>query len=89
MGTKTILNELIAYVNMSKLPPGELSQRSLLIMTYALCGFANPGSLGIMIGGYCGIAPERRADIVSLGFKAIISGTLANCMTGALIGIFY
>ena len=58
-------------------------------MTYALCGFANPGSLGIMIGGYCGMAPERRVDIVSLGFKAIISGTLANCMTGAVVGILY
>lgn len=86
MGTKTVLNELIAYVNMSNLPAGALSPRSKMIMTYALCGFANPGSLGIMIGGYCGMAPERRVDIVSLGFKAIISGTLANCMTGALVG---
>jgi CNT family concentrative nucleoside transporter len=89
MGTKTVLNEFIAYVHMSSLPAGTLSPRSLLIMTYALCGFANPGSLGIMIAGYCGMAPERRSDIVSLGFRAIISGTLANCMTGALVGMFY
>jgi CNT family concentrative nucleoside transporter len=89
MGTKTVLNEFIAYVQMSGLPPDALSSRSLLIMTYALCGFANPGSLGIMIAGYCGMAPERRSDIVSLGFRAVISGTLANCMTGALVGMFY
>jgi len=87
MGTKTVLNELIAYLNMSQLPAGSLSPRTLLIMTYALCGFANPGSLGIMIGGYCGMAPERRGDIVSLGFKTILSGTLANCMTGAVVGM--
>ncbi len=87
MGTKTVLNEFIAYVNMSRLPPGQLSPRTQLIMTYALCGFANPGSLGIMIGGYSGMAPERRKEIVSLGSKAIISGTLANCMTGAVVGM--
>ncbi|RPH47343.1 MAG: nucleoside:proton symporter [Desulfobacteraceae bacterium] len=87
MGTKTILNELIAYVDMSKLPEGSLSPRSLLIMTYAMCGFANPGSLGIMIGGMGTMAPERRDEIVSLGFRTIISGTLATCMTGAVVGI--
>jgi len=87
MGTKTILNELIAYVDMSKLPEGSLSPRSLVIMTYAMCGFANPGSLGIMIGGMGTMAPERREEIVSLGFRTIISGTLATCMTGAVVGI--
>lgn len=87
MGTKTILNELIAYVDMSKLPEGSLSPRSLVIMTYAMCGFANPGSLGIMIGGMGTMAPERRNEIVSLGFRTIISGTLATCMTGAVVGI--
>ena len=87
MGTKTILNELIAYVDMSKLPEGSLSPRSLVIMTYAMCGFANPGSLGIMIGGMGTMAPERRDEIVSLGFRTIISGTLATCMTGAVVGI--
>jgi CNT family concentrative nucleoside transporter len=57
------------------------------IMSYALCGFANPGSLGIMIGGLGGIAPERREDIVSLGFRSIVAGTIATCMTGAVVGI--
>jgi len=87
MGTKTILNELIAYLDMSRLPPGTLSPRSLLIMTYAMCGFANPGSLGIMIGGMGTMAPARRDDIVALGLKSIIAGTLATCMTGAVVGI--
>jgi CNT family concentrative nucleoside transporter len=89
MGTKTVLNEFIAYIDMSRLPEGRLSQRSLLIMSYALCGFANPGSLGIMIGGMGGIAPERRQDIVNLGFLSILSGTLATCMTGAVVGMLY
>jgi len=87
MGTKTILNELIAYVDMSRLPPGSLSPKSLLILTYAMCGFANPGSLGIMIGGMGTIAPSRRDEIVALGFRSIIAGTLATCMTGAIVGL--
>ncbi len=87
MGTKTILNELLAYLDMSRLPPGTLSPRSLLIMTYAMCGFANPGSLGIMIGGMGTMAPTRRDEIVGLGLRSIIAGTLATCMTGAVVGI--
>jgi CNT family concentrative nucleoside transporter len=87
MGTKTILNELIAYIDMSHLPADRLSPRSLLIMTYAMCGFANPGSLGIMIGGLSTMAPDRRAEIVALGLRSILSGTLATCMTGSIIGI--
>lgn len=87
MGTKTVLNELIAYMELAKLPPGALSPKSRLILIYALCGFANFGSLGIMIGGMGGMAPERRGEIVSLGFKSILAGTLATCMTGAIVGI--
>jgi CNT family concentrative nucleoside transporter len=87
LGTKTVLNEFIAYVNMTKLPEGSLSERSLLIMSYALCGFANPGSLGIMIGGLGGMAPKRRDEIVSLGLKSIIAGTVATCMTGAVVAL--
>lgn len=87
MGTKTILNELIAYVDMHHLPEGTLSPKSLLIMSYALCGFANPGSLGIMIGGMGAMAPERRNDIVDLGFRSLVAGTLATCMTGAVAGL--
>ncbi len=87
MGTKTVLNEFIAYMALSKLPPDALSNQSTIIITYAMCGFANPGSLGIMIGGLGTMAPSRRAEIVSLGFKSIVAGTLATLMTGAVVGI--
>jgi CNT family concentrative nucleoside transporter len=87
MGTKTVLNELIAYLDMSRLPAGTLSPRSLLIMTYALCGFANPGSLGIMIGGMSTMAPGRRTEIVELGLRSIVSGTLTSCMIGSIVGV--
>ena len=87
MGTKTILNELLAYIDLSRLSPDALSPRSLLIMTYAMCGFANPGSLGIMIGGLGTMAPGRRSEIVALGLRSIVAGTLATCMTGAVVGI--
>ena len=88
MGTKTVLNEFLAYLDLSRLPEGLLSPRSKLIMTYAMCGFANPGSLGIMIGGMGTMAPERRDEIVALGFRSIVAGTLSTCMTGAVVGIF-
>ncbi len=87
MGTKTMLNELIAYIDLSRLPEDTLSSRSRLIMTYAMCGFANPGSLGIMIGGMGTMAPERREEIVALGIRSIVAGTLATCMTGAVVGL--
>lgn len=87
MGTKTILNELFAYIHLSQIPENTLSPRSILIMTYAMCGFANPGSLGIMIGGMGTMAPERRDEIVSLGFRSIVAGTMATCMTGAIVGM--
>jgi CNT family concentrative nucleoside transporter len=89
MGTKTVLNELLAYIDLARLPAGTLSPRSSLMMTYALCGFANFGSLGIMIGGLATMAPERRDEVVSLGGKTIVSGTLATCVAGAVVGILY
>jgi CNT family concentrative nucleoside transporter len=87
MGTKTVLNELLAYLEMAGLSPETLSERTRLILTYAMCGFANPGSLGIMLGGLGAMAPDRRAEIVSLGTKSILAGTLATCMTGTIVGI--
>jgi CNT family concentrative nucleoside transporter len=87
MGVKTILNEFLAYLELSRLSPDTLSDRSMLILTYAMCGFANPGSLGIMIGGLGTMAPGRRSEIVSLGLRSVIGGTLATCMTGAVVGI--
>ncbi|RPI42793.1 MAG: nucleoside:proton symporter [Betaproteobacteria bacterium] len=89
MGTKTVLNELLAYIDMGKLSPEALSERSRVIMTYALCGFANFGSLGIMIGGMGAMVPERRAEIVSLGMKSLVSGTLATLATGATVGLIW
>ena len=88
MGTKTILNELVAYVDLSNLSEGALNPRSRIILIYAMCGFANPGSLGIMIGGMGTMVPERRDEIVALGFRSIIAGTIATCMTGAVAGLF-
>jgi CNT family concentrative nucleoside transporter len=87
MGTKTVLNELIAYVDFSKLGTDVLDPRSRLIMLYAMCGFANFGSLGIMVGGLGTMAPERRAEINSLGLKSIVSGTLTTCLMGAIVGV--
>ena len=87
MGTKTALNEFVAYLDLSRLPPDALSPRSRLIMTYALCGFANFGSLGILIGGMTTMAPERKHEIISLGPRSIISGTLATLMSGAVVGM--
>ena len=87
MGIKTILNEFIAYLQMSQLPADALDPRSRLIMLYAMSGFANFGSLGIMIGGLATMAPERRDEIVSLGLKSIVSGTLATLLIGAIVGV--
>jgi concentrative nucleoside transporter, CNT family len=87
MGVKTILNEFIAYVELAQLPADALSPRSRLIMLYALCGFANFGSLGIMIAGLSTMAPERRDDVVSLGLKSIVGGTLSTCVIGAIVGV--
>ncbi len=87
IGTKTVLNELLAYLDLAALPEGTLSARSRLILTYALCGFANFGSLGIMIGGLATLAPSRRREVVSLGLRSILAGTIATCMTGAVVGL--
>jgi CNT family concentrative nucleoside transporter len=87
MGTKTVLNELIAYVDLSKLAAEALDPRSKLIMLYAMCGFANFASLGIMIGGLGTMAPTRRDEINSLGLKSIVSGTLTTCLMGAIVGV--
>jgi CNT family concentrative nucleoside transporter len=87
LGIKTVLNELLAYLKLAQLPADALSPSSRLILVYALCGFANFGSLGILLGGMTSLVPERRAEIVELGLKSIVAGTLATCMTGALIGL--
>ncbi|MDF1794152.1 MAG: nucleoside transporter C-terminal domain-containing protein [Thalassobaculaceae bacterium] len=87
MGIKTALNELLAYLELSRLPEGTLSERSKLIMLYAMCGFANFGSLGIMIGGLATIMPDRRGEIAGLAPKSLVAGTLATLSTGAVVGL--
>ena len=86
MGTKTVLNEFVAYLHLAALPPADLSAHSRVILTYAMCGFANFGSVGIMVGGMGAMVPERRAEIAVLGLRSIVSGTIATCMSGALAG---
>ena len=87
MGTKIVLNELVAYLELAALPADDLSDQSRLILTYGLCGFANLGSLGILLGGLGAMVPERRAEIVALGPKSLIAGSLACFMTGAVVGL--
>jgi CNT family concentrative nucleoside transporter len=87
MATKTILNEFVAYLKFSTLPVDTFAPRSRLIVTYALCGFANFGSLGILIGGLGVMVPDRRHEVVVLGMRSILAGTLATCMSGAVAGV--
>jgi CNT family concentrative nucleoside transporter len=86
IGQKIVLNEFLAYLDLAALEPGALAPRSRLIITYALCGFANLGSLGIMIGGLIAMAPERRADIVALGGRSLLIGALATLLSAAVVG---
>ncbi|MBW2464732.1 MAG: NupC/NupG family nucleoside CNT transporter, partial [Deltaproteobacteria bacterium] len=88
LGEKIVLNEFVAYAHLSEsLKAGtDLNYRSVVIATYALCGFANFGSIAIQIGGIGGIAPKRRGDIAKLGLRAMIGGTLAACMTATVAG---
>jgi CNT family concentrative nucleoside transporter len=88
LGKKTVLNEFIAYLELARLPAGQLSPRSTLLMTYALCGFANFGSLGIMLGGLDALLPPgRRAELAELGMKSVLAGLLSTCLTAALVGL--
>jgi CNT family concentrative nucleoside transporter len=88
LGEKTVLNEFIAYLDLARMAPGGLSPRSTLLMTYALAGFANFGSLGIMLGGLDALLPkERRAELATLGFKSILAGLLSTCVTAAIVGL--
>jgi CNT family concentrative nucleoside transporter len=88
LGKKTVLNELIAYMELARLPPEALSPRSRVLMTYALCGFANFGSLGIMLGGLTAMMPaERHAEVADLGLKSVLAGLLSTCAAAALVGV--
>jgi CNT family concentrative nucleoside transporter len=87
MGQKIVLNEFVAYLKLASLPAGALDPRSRLIMLYAMCGFANFGSVGIMIAGVSALVPERRDEIVPLAMRALLSGAMASGLTGSMIGL--
>jgi CNT family concentrative nucleoside transporter len=89
IGTKTVLNEVMAFIGLTDMAEGVLSPRTDLMMTYALCGFANFSSIGIQIGGIGAMVPERKPEIIALGFRAMIAGTIASCMSGTIIGILW
>ena len=90
LGTKTILNEFIAYKELGVLiKAGQLSNRSIVIATYALCGFANPGSIGVQLATLSSLAPERKADYAKVVMRAFISGTMACFLTACIAGTLY
>lgn len=89
MGIKTAVNEVVAYVALAQTPEGTFSERTTLILIYAMCGFANFASLGIVIGGLTALAPDRRQDVIALAPKALVAGTLATLMTGSVIGLIW
>lgn len=87
MGVKTVLTEFVAFIDLSAIPVEEMSDRTRRIVANAICGFANFGSIGILIGGLTIIAPDRRELFLSLSWKTLVSGTLATCASGAVIGL--
>ena len=88
LGSKFVLNELVAYFQLGEIGPS-LQPHTNLIMTYALCGFTNLGSVGILIGGVSTIVPERRDELLQLGPRTLISGTLVACLTGTIAGLLH
>jgi CNT family concentrative nucleoside transporter len=88
MGTKLVINEFVAYSNLSPMiAAGILSKKSIVIVSFALCGFANFSSIAIQVGGIGELAPDRRSDLAKLGFKALICGTLASYLSATIAGL--
>ena len=87
LGIKTMTNEFIAYIRLAEIDPSLLSERTRLIMLYALCGFANLSSVGILISGLGAMAPERKSDLIEVSGRALVAAVLASCMTGFIVGI--
>ena len=86
LGVKLVLTEFTAFLDLSKLGPAVISERTRVIMTYALCGFANIASVGINVAGYAVLVPERRGEVIAMVWKAMAAGFLATCMTAAIVG---
>lgn len=89
LGLKIILTEFVAFAELAQLTPEQMDAKSYLIMTYGLTGFANFGSLGILVGGLTTMVPERREDVMRYGPKALVAGTLASCLSGAVVGLLH
>jgi CNT family concentrative nucleoside transporter len=87
LGVKLVLTEFTAFINLGAVPVGEISERTRILMTYALCGFANVASVGINLAGYAVLAPERRGEVVGMVWKAMIAGFLATCLTASVVGL--
>jgi len=89
LGTRAVLNEFVAYTQLGlmKTGPGALSPRTFSIATFALCGFANLGSIGMQIGGIGALVPNRRNDLARLGFRAMLAGTMANLMSASIVSM--
>ena len=86
MGVKTVLTEFVAFLQLAEVPESDMSQRTRMITAHAVCGFANFGSIGILIGGLTIIEPARRETFLELAWKTLIAGTLATCLSGAIVG---
>ena len=93
LGTKMVVNEFVAYLNLGSIlenvSPNRISDRTEVILTYALCGFSNFGAIGIQLGGIGPLAPERKSDLAQLGLRAMLGGMLACCMTACVAGMLY
>ena len=87
LGIKVVVNEFVSYLELASSGGAALSERSRLVLTYALCGFTNFGSVGIMVTGMAAMCPERRAEIVSLGLPSLVAASIACCMAGATVGL--
>ena len=87
LGVKLVLTEFTAFIRLGSIPAGEIAERSRVLMTYALCGFANIASVGINVAGYTVLVPERRGEVMGMVWKAMMSGFLATCLTAAVVGL--
>lgn len=87
LGVKLVLTEFVAFIELGRTPPAELSERSRMLMTYALCGFANIGSVGITVTGFGVLIPERRSEVIGMVWKAMLAGFLATCLSAAIVGV--
>ena len=87
LGIKVVVNEFVSYLELAAGGGAGLSERSRLVLAYALCGFTNFGSVGIMVTGMAAICPERRAEIVALGLPSLVAASIACCMSGATVGL--